>query len=98
MQRQQQRYIKYRIKWFRFVAVALVVYFIYSLSGQQIQIQAIHRETEATRAQLEQANQLNADLLEERKLLHTTAYVEKLAREELGMAKPDEIPYLTGKK
>ncbi len=89
-----QRQRKYRIKWFRLTIVGLVVYFIYLCVGQQAQLNAIKRETENANVQLEQLQETNAQLTEERALLSDPAYVEKLAREELGLVKPGETPYI----
>jgi cell division protein FtsB len=89
---------KYRVKWFRLFLIALSGYFIYLCVGQQSQLASIRRETQSTRMQLEQLQQANVTLNEERNALQDLKYVEKLAREELGLVKPGEIPYLPGNK
>ena len=45
-------------------------------------------------AVLEQLQQQRQALLEEKNRLQTPEYIEKLAREELGLAKPEEALYL----
>ena len=89
---------KYRVKWFRIFLIALSGYFIYMCIGQQSQLASIRRETQSTRMQLEQLQQANTTLADERNSLYDPKYVEKLAREELGLVKPGEIPYLPGDK
>jgi cell division protein FtsB len=89
---------KYRIKWFRLSLLLLAGFFVYNLANQQIELNAINRETEATRARLEQLKQQNNTLVEEKVRLTTPAHVEKLAREELGLVKPGEVPYIPAEK
>ncbi|MCX7780141.1 MAG: septum formation initiator family protein [Negativicutes bacterium] len=73
-------------------------YFFYVLAGQQLELNAIHRETEASRQKLEQLKQVNASLNEELERLKKPSYIEKLAREELGLVKPGEVPYIPAGK
>jgi len=89
---------KYRIKWFNLIAIILSLYFIYLCIGQQSQLNAINNEADAVRVQLAQFQKTNAALKEERAALNDRKYVEKLAREELGLVKPGEFPYMTRDK
>ena len=90
---------KYRINWFRLITIILSCYFVYLSIGQQSQLNAISNEKEAMRMQLAEFQQINTALKEERDALNDRNYVEKLAREELGLVKPGETPYIvTGKK
>lgn len=89
---------KYRIKWFRVITIVLTCYFIYLSLGQQSQLNAIGNEAESVRMQLAQFQQVNITLKEERDALNDRRYVEKVAREELGLVKPGEIPYLVTEK
>lgn len=85
---------KYRLNWFRVVMIAIILYTVYVCVNQQLQYAAISREMEATRTQLEQLQQTNEAMNQEKEKLSTPAHVEKLAREELGLVKPGEIPYV----
>lgn len=85
---------KYRINWFRLFMMAIIVYSIYVCVNQQLQYAAISRETEAMRIQLEQLQKTNETMSLEKQKLSTPAHVEKLAREELGLVKPGEVPYV----
>lgn len=93
----QERH-KFRVKWFRLIAIVLGFYFIYLCVGQQSQLNAIGSGSETVRLQLAQLQQANATLKEERDALNDRRYVEKLAREELGLVKPGEIPYIVSDK
>ncbi|WP_312562167.1 septum formation initiator family protein [Anaerospora sp.] len=85
---------KYRLNWFRVVMIAIILYTVYVCVNQQLQYAAISREMEATKTQLEQLQQTNEAMGQEKQKLSTPAHVEKLAREELGLVKPGEIPYV----
>lgn len=89
---------KYRIRWFRLTVLAIVGYCLYVLAGQQMEMNAVNREVEATRIRLEQLRQSNQSLNEEKGRLSTPAYVEKIARDELGLVKPGEVPYIPVEK
>lgn len=89
---------KYRVKWFRLAVWLLVGYSLYVLAGQQTELNALSRERDATRARLEQLGQTNKALAEEKVKLGTSSHVEKLARDELGLVKPGEVPYIPAEK
>ncbi len=89
---------KYRIKWFRLLTIVLGVCFLYSFIQQQNQLNAIRRDSDSVRAQLTEFRESNTNLKEERDALNDRRYVEKLAREELGLVKPGEIPYIVSEK
>jgi cell division protein FtsB len=88
----------YRIRWFRLMVMAVVGYGLFVLAGQQLELSAVNREAEATRVRLEQLRQANQSLAAEKEKLATPAYVEKLARDELGLVKPGEVPYVPAGK
>ena len=89
---------KFRIRWFRLAVILVAGYCLYSLASQHLQLYAVQRETEATKARVEQLKQLNKTFSEEKTLLTTPAYVEKLAREQLGLVRPGEVPYVPADK
>jgi cell division protein FtsB len=78
--------------------MGLIIYCGYLIICQHSQLSAIARETENTKARLEEANKDKAALLEERTRLNDRSYIEKLAREDLGLVKPGEAPFITGPK
>ena len=85
---------KYRVNWFRLITIGLSCYFIYLTIGQQQQLNAIGNEAQSIQLQQEQSKQLNATLKAERDALNDPRYVEKVARQELGLVKPGETPYI----
>ena len=89
---------KLRIKWARLAVLFTIGYCLYIFVNQQLELNAIKREVALNQAKVEQLRQTNTALSEEKALLLTNEYVEKLAREELGLAKPGEVPYVSGEK
>lgn len=89
---------RYRIRWFRLAVILIVGYSLYRLGNQQLEINAVNREIDATRTRVEQLKQQNKSYTEEKIKLNTPAYVEKLAREGLGLVKPGEVPYISGER
>lgn len=89
---------KVRVKWFRVAALFIAGYFVYLIIGQQSQLSVINAENKAAQQRLEQAVKTNAALIEERNQLNNPAYIEKVAREELGLVKPGEVPYIPAGK
>ncbi len=87
-----------RINWFRVFIILLACYFFYLLVGQQMTLNAIQRENDEQKIKLQQMQQTNLELKQEHENLRTPAYIEKIAREELGMVKSGELPYVSGKK
>lgn len=85
---------RFKINWFNIVVCILSGYFIYTFIGQQMQINSLDREVQNTRLQIEALNEEAKKLTEERERLNSTAYIEKIAREELGLVKPGEVPYV----
>ncbi len=93
-----KRPVRYRVRWFRLAVLAVVGVCLYVLIGQQMEMNAVNREMEATRIRLEQLRQANQSLNEEKKRLSTPAHIEKVARDELGLVKPGEVPYIPAEK
>lgn len=89
---------RFRLKWFRLILMGIFIYCGYLMIGQHTQLNAICRETDSTEARLEEANKNKAALLAERTKLNDRSYIEKLAREDLGLVKPGEAPFITGPK
>lgn len=96
-EREVQHIVKIRtrkLSGFRLLAGALVLYGIYLIGGHYQQLCEVRKERAAAEVRLEQLQQQRQALLEEKNRLQTPEYIEKLAREELGLAKPEEALYL----
>lgn len=85
---------KYRIRWFRLLILLAVAYFVFLAVGQQFELYTIHRETFSLKDRIEELEHSNKSLSEEKTRLSSPSYVEKIAREQLGLVKPGEVPYI----
>ncbi len=84
--------------WFLPIVIIVVLYFSSVLISQQFHLNQVGRDQVSADARLQEAQKLNDALREERENLNDPEYIERIAREELGMTKPGEIPYSTVKK
>jgi cell division protein FtsL len=85
---------KYRIRWLRILILLAAGYFVFLAVGQQFELYTIQRETLSLRERILELEQANQSLADERKKMAAPAYVEKIAREQLGLVKPGEVPYI----
>ena len=84
--------------WFVPILALIVLYFSSILISQQLYLNQVSRDQAASDARLQAARQENEALLQEKEKLNDTDYIERVAREELGMTKAGEIPYSMVKK
>ena len=84
--------------WLLLAAAIVVIYFSSILVSQQVYLNQVGREQEAADKRLQAAVEVNEALKKERDELNDLGYIEKVAREELGMTKPDELPYSSTKR
>ncbi len=84
-----------RVRWFRVILIVFTAVFLYASVEQQLRIHAIQQQLTESKHNLEKIELENKRLLEERELLATPKYVEKIAREELGLVKPGEVPFVS---
>jgi len=95
MKRKEKKNKQYR--WYIVVAL-FVVYFSSVLISQQFHLNQVADDQIAADTRLELAKREHEELLKERAFLDNRDYIEKIAREELGMVKTGEIPYSLVKK
>ncbi len=86
------------VNWFALIMLAIIVYFASILISQQVYLSQAADEYASAKARLEAAEKENAALKEEARQLNELGYIEKIAREELGMTRAGELPYSTGHK
>lgn len=98
MQRMSSKGSKRNIDWFVLVMGCFVLYFSYTVIGMFMQYTEINRDYASASARLETAKTVNRSLLEEKKGLNDAAYIEKIAREELGMTKNGEMPFISAQR
>ena len=84
--------------WFIPVAIIIVLYFSSVLISQQFYLNQVSRDQASADARLQEAQRENEALREEKEKLSDPVQIERIAREELGMTRPDEIPYSTVRK
>ena len=89
---------RHTFNWFRLLIVALLLYFFMDVVHQQMQLNQIGADQAAAAVRLQEAEKENEALKQERDSLSDPDNIEKIAREELGMTKPGELPYSRGKK
>lgn len=81
----------------RFIILSFVVviaYLGFIIVKQEIYLTELNQKTAITQTRLDKAKQINDNLKEEKANLEKRDYIEKVAREELGMTKPGEVPYI----
>src|SRR6185369_14849240 len=85
---------KKKLRWIRYVLLAVVglgLYHILSGPSGAINILRLHRENTAQRRALDSLAMRKAELENEKlHLQNDSAYLDKVARKELGMARPGE--------
>lgn len=94
LQRPQHR----RINWFPIIVALIMIATLFKLGEQQMTISSIAEDRVKAEARLNQAKEENERLKEEQEQLSDPAYMEKLAREDLGMTKQGEMPFVYSKK
>ncbi|MBP2633834.1 MAG: cell division protein FtsB [Firmicutes bacterium] len=89
---------KRKVSWFRLILVIMIAYFGYVGFNQQMHLNAIDHEQEIADSRLSKAKRIHDELVLEKDKLNQNDYIEKIAREELGLVKPGELPYISSNK
>lgn len=76
------------------VTLCVLIYGVYVIGDKAMTISQLNSDMDQARLRLEEAQRENQQLKEENASLSDDAYIEKLAREELGMTRKGEIPYI----
>jgi len=85
------------MNWFLILLAVIIVYFASILVSQGLHLRQVSADQLEAETRLQQAQQENARLRQEKADLGKLDYIEKIAREELGMTKHGELPYRSGK-
>ena len=85
---------KYRVRWLRVLILLAAAYFVFLAVGQQFELYTIQKETLSLKDRINELEHANKALADEKGKLNSPAYVEKIAREQLGLVKPGEVPYI----
>ncbi len=86
--------MKRRLNVKKFAIFLLACYVIFTLVSQQIQIMKLRSQIEEVRDEIESKKETRKALKEEIEKMNDMEYIERLAREELGMVRPGEITYV----
>ena len=87
-----------RLDWFVVLMVGIVGYFSYMMVSQHFYLNSVNQDYDAAQQRLRSAQQENDALQQEKAQLNDPAYIEKIAREELGMTRQGEMPYIYSRK
>ncbi|WP_040572341.1 FtsB family cell division protein [Selenomonas flueggei] len=87
-----------RPRWFMVVMLLILGYFGTMIISQGIYLFHVRAEQHAASERLAAAQEENNHLQAEKTHLGELPYIEKLAREELGMTGAGELPYAPGKR
>ncbi|MBQ6005943.1 MAG: cell division protein FtsL [Selenomonadaceae bacterium] len=79
--------------WFALVMFAMIAYFSTVLISQQVHLAHVSESQRIADKRLEKAKATNEKLRKELAELQDINNIEKLAREDLGLAKEGEMPY-----
>ncbi len=83
---------------FTIVVVGWLILFGYTFCTQQAHMNKVADDRAVEMTRLEEARAHNQELKKERVGLEQPEYIEKVAREELGMTRHGEMPYIAAKK
>ncbi len=76
------------------IAFALVAVLLNAFGSTYLTTYRLRREAARLDREVQTLRRENAQLREEIRRLHTPEYIERLAREQLGLVKPGEIPVI----
>jgi cell division protein DivIC len=80
----------------RIAFFALFIYLFASFCLQQIEVLSLMRQVRALENRAAEISRANDLLREEIDFARSDAYIEQVAREQLGLIWPNEIPYAPG--
>ncbi|MBE5040254.1 FtsB family cell division protein [Ructibacterium gallinarum] len=93
---------KRRLNLRRFLTVLLVfgfaVYFVYIMIWQQVTISRKNKEINALEEKISAANQQTEELQQQLDHLNDPEYLEQIAREKLGLVRPNERVFVDANK
>lgn len=86
--------MKKKFKFNRIIIIGIVIYLLYLFISRQ-QVLSSYKKEEQTYAKLiEQEQQRNIELQEEKENVNSTEFIENIARDKLGMYLPNERVYI----
>jgi len=89
--------LKFKLKGPSVILLILLGFLFYSFGGQVVEMYNVQKELKNIQAQMDELKSRNADLRKQVEQLNSAAYVEREAREKLGLVKPGEKVILEAK-
>ena len=86
------------INWFGIMMFAVIAYFVTILISQQVHLSHVSETQHVADKRLEAAKEENAKLKRQYEDLQDVTNIERIAREDLGLAKEGELPYQAATK
>ncbi len=82
----------------RIAIAALCIYFVYAVIWQQSMISKKNEEIDNLKNQVELATQESENLKQEIEMMEDPEYIERIARERLGLVRPNERVFVDSNK
>jgi len=85
---------KRRLKFRHVIVMAVIIYVGYTLVSQQIIINRLNKDLERYSAENKKIEDANALLMDQIRYADTDEFLERVARERMGLIKPGETVYV----
>lgn len=85
---------KRKVIWSNFFVFVFILYAIFTIANQQITIYKLNKTRQEVNHNIEIAQKENEKLKDMLQYTSTKEYIEKMAREQLGLVKSDEVVYV----
>ncbi len=89
--------LKFKLKGPSIILLVLLGFIFYSFGGQMVEMYNVQHEIKKIRVQMDELRAKNTDLRKQIDQLKSDAYIEREAREKLGLVKPGEKIILEAK-
>ncbi len=86
--------MKKKLRINRFVIIGIIIYFLYVCITQQQAMDSYDREAEQYKSEIVAAQKENEKLQNVKDNVNSEEYIEDMAREKLGMYRPNERVYI----
>ncbi len=83
---------KRKISWFSVALVLLTLFFSSQFVAQEYRIYQVRAEAKAVTRHIDELQQQQAMLVQEKQRLNDPGYLEQVAREKLNLVRPGEVP------
>lgn len=81
-----------KISWFSVLLLLLTIFFSVRVIAQEYRLYQVQSETKIVSHHIEELQQQQAALQQEKQQLNDPVYLEQVAREKLNLVRPGEVP------